>query len=379
MFSPIKLLNVRDYRARQTTLCVLTQHIGMLSNPVNPSCFAPQNYDSCASLPNITTEFCIFARMKRILGILLMLSIISTAWPQQRNVMRCCWWNVENLFDTERDSLHDDRQFQPKGEYHWTATRYWHKLDNVARTIAALAHDDQWPAMVGICEVESPRVMNDLTQRSPLRAAGYRYVISNSPDVRGINVALLYHPDCMRLISSCGVRIPSKEHGIRPTRDILHASLLTTKGDTLHVICVHLPSRRSGKSGDIHRMLAAQTLLDVVDSLVGQRVIVMGDFNAEPDDKIFQQLTPQLISLIPQKRSEQYKLGGTYYFQDRWSILDHILVSPTLLPCCTEGMRIGKFPHLLTEEGAPWRTYRGPIYQGGYSDHLPVWVDISLP
>lgn len=123
-------------------------------------------------------------------------------------------------------------------------------------------------------------------------------------------------------------------------------------------------------------MLAAETLCRALDKLSGERVLVMGDFNAEPKDVIFQPILQRLVSLIPQKRKELNRAQGTYYFQGLWGYIDHMLVSPSMQSFCESRVHVGKFPFLLTEKGTPWRTFQGPSYKGGYSDHLPLYVDV---
>ena len=310
--------------------------------------------------------------MKYLLAILMLLSCsVSRA-------QRIVWWNVENLFDCSNDSLKEDQEFLPEGSYHWTKRRYWKKLDDLSRTIAAIAGDDAWPMIVGMCEVENDSVLRDLTRRSPLRRARYSYIHEEGPDVRGIDVAMLYDSLQFKPLGHKAVRIPSAEQGFRPTRDILHVwGLCPTLPDTLHIIIVHLPSRAgSGKEGDEHRKLAVATLCNLLDELGGKSVLLMGDFNAEPTDKIFQDIGERLTSLMPQSKKELRQEQGTYYFRKVWGFLDHILVSPSLLHFIEQRITIGNFPFLLTEKGTPSRTFQGPIYKGGISDHLPIWVDL---
>jgi len=292
---------------------------------------------------------------------------------------RIVWWNVENLFDCQHDSLKEDQQFLPDGEYHWTKGRYWKKLDNLSRTIAAIAgEDDSWPMIVGLCEVENDTCLRDLTRRSPLRIARYAYIHEEGPDVRGIDVAMLYDSIQFRPSGHIAIRIPSVQNGYRPTRDILHVwGTCPSLPDTLHIIIVHLPSRAgSGQKGEAHRRLAVATLCNLLDDLQGRSVLLMGDFNAEPTDRIFRDIREHLTSLMPQSRRELRREQGTYYFRRLWGFLDHILVSQSLLPFMESHAKVGRFPFLLTEKGTPWRTFQGPIYKGGFSDHLPIWVDL---
>lgn len=311
--------------------------------------------------------------MKNSVFFLLILTSLCLTAEAQRIV----WWNVENLFDCQHDSLKDDREFLPEGSNHWTKWRYWKKLDNLSRTIAAIAAD-AWPMAIGMCEVENDSVLRDLTRRSPLRIARYAYIHEEGPDVRGIDVALLYDSLQFRLLGHKAVRIPSAEHGFRATRDILHVwGLCHALPDTLHLLLVHLPSRaNSGMKGEAHRRLAVKTLCSQLDSLEGRNVLLMGDFNAEPGDRIFRGINQRLTSLIPQSKKELRQAKGTYFYRKLWGFLDHIFVSPSLLPFVEGQAVVGRFPFLLTEKGTPWRTFQGPVYKGGYSDHLPIWVDL---
>lgn len=289
-------------------------------------------------------------------------------------------WNVENLFDTRHDSLKSDTEFTPDGTYRWTRGRYWHKLDNIARTIAAVAEYSGWPMMVGLCEVENDTVLRDLTRRTALWAAGYRYVMTDGPDERGVDVALLYRPESFRLLGWHATRVPGAIHGLRPTRDILVATG-TVGRDTLHVCVVHMPSRRSnGRTARLLRHLAMQTLCHVADSLRGGKVIIMGDFNAEPGDTALSSLSRRMCTLLPTDRRTLRSRRGTYYFRGVWGFLDHIFVSPSLSGQAPRQARECRFPWLLrTSKEIPHRTYGGTAYLGGISDHLPLMVDLDMP
>ena len=304
--------------------------------------------------------------------------LILTCLCLTARAQRVVWWNVENVFDCQHDSLKDDYEFLPEGTYHWTKSRYWKKLDNLSRTIAAIAGDDGWPMIVGMCEVENDTVLRDLTRRSPLRLARYSYVHEEGPDKRGVDVAMLYDSLQFHLLGHKAIRIPSLEHGFSPTRNILHAwGRCPTLPDTLHIIIVHLPSRAgSGRKGEMHRRLAVTTLCNLLDDLKGKCVMLMGDFNAEPTDKIFRSIKERLTSLMPQSRKELRQAKGTYYFRKMWGFIDHIIISPNMLHHVKGSVTVGRFPFLLTEKGTPWRTFQGPVYKGGISDHLPIWVDL---
>lgn len=179
-------------------------------------------------------------------------------------------YNCENLFDCQHDSLKDDLQFMPEGTHKWTPGRYWRKLNHISQAILSCGGDSAAatiPDLIALTEVENDSVMRDLTKRSLMRNAHYEYVMTSSPDVRGIDVALVYSPYSFKLLTShsIGVRMPE---GVRPTRDILYASGLVMSGDTLHIYIVHSPSRAGGEHlTKPYRMLVAERLCSSIDSL----------------------------------------------------------------------------------------------------------------
>lgn len=310
--------------------------------------------------------------MRRLIVLLLMLLSMISAHGQR---FRVATWNIENAFDTVCDESKDDLDFLPHAERHWHSGRYWRKLRGITQTLAAM----ELPVLVGFQEVENDTVLRDLTRRTALWSARYKYVITDSPDSRGVDVALLYNPKVFSLLSWHATRVPSVEQGLRPTRDILVASGIVGE-DTLHVCVVHLPSRRNNdRATRQNRALAVATLCNVLDSLNDEKVLVMGDFNAEPDDEIFTHLSKRLVTMMPVDRKMQNEKRGTYYFRGIWGCLDHILVSPELHKRALGKATECRFPWLLrTEKQIPHRTYGGVSYLGGISDHLPLISDFNL-
>lgn len=303
----------------------------------------------------------------RILFLLLVASCALGATGQGSTAM--CW-NVENLFDCVDDSLTDDEEFLPGGSYGWNPNFYWRKLTGIARTVASVDPHKGWPPLVGLLEVENDTVMTHLTRRSPLRQARYEYVITHGPDARGIDIALMYQPSAFKLLHHQAVRVPIELLNHHPTRDLLHVTGLTSGGDTLHVVLCHLPSRANNTlQSDRHRMVATRTLCTLLDSLADQKVLLMGDFNAEAGDPIFRLLDSCMHHLPPQPDGPR----GSYVFRRHWGFIDHILVSHRLLPQCGPHMRVAHFPFLLNPQGHPWRNRAG-----GTSDHLPILIDIEL-
>ena len=297
-------------------------------------------------------------------------------------------YNVENLFDCVHDTLKDDLQFTPSGSYEWTPGKYWRKLNAVARGIVlGSTHDEtfQVPDIIGLCEVENDSVVHSLVRRSLLRGAGYEYVMTSSPDVRGIDVALLYHPFSFKLLNHYSLRIDTIE-GMRPTRDILYVKGETFLGE-LNVFVVHFPSRSKGERATrLFRQRAMSRLCQSLDSLQRAepeaKILVMGDFNDYSDDATLQHLhersfaevtSPERILLPPEVR-------GTYRYQGLWGSLDHVFVSSSLLPSF-HSSEIASHPALVEPDPKyggkkPYRFFRGPIVNGGFSDHLPLVVEL---
>lgn len=315
-------------------------------------------------------------------------------------------YNVENLFDSRHDTLKNDYEFLPDAVRHWNYSKYKKKLDNIARVITAVGG---WtpPALVALCEVENDSVMRDLTRYSALREAGYRYVMTQSPDERGIDVALLYQRSVFKLLSYQSLPVDKPHKSSRPTRDILHVSGLMMNGDTLDVFVAHFPSRSGGaKESEPYRLLAAKKVKTAADSLFQLRqrpqIILLGDFNDYPDNKSVRQVlaaeappaspeslhTQKLYHLLAGKAATR-KHFGSYKYQGEWGLLDHIIVSGNLLqetsPLYADEAKANVFclPFLLTKDAKyggkqPFRTYYRMKYQAGYSDHLPVYAEFRL-
>ena len=288
--------------------------------------------------------------------------------------------NCENLFDTRHDSLKNDLEFLPEGSYKWTPYRYWAKLNHLGQEI--VAQSDPVPDFVAMCEVENDSVMFDLTKRSLLRNAGYEYVMTSSPDERGIDVALLYQPASFALLHSHSIRIKPLPD-TRPTRDILYASGLIITDDTLHIFVVHAPSRRGGEMvSRPYRLQVANQLAEAVDSVYAisrdAKIIIAGDFNDYADSPALQYLYEHHLINITADAQGSHGAKATYRWHGEWRSLDQILCSPSLAARKQRSV-IGDLPFLLEDDEKyggkkPYRTYLGPRYLGGYSDHLPLVV-----
>ncbi len=294
--------------------------------------------------------------------------------------------NCENLFDCRHDTLKNDVEFLPEAPRHWTPWRYWRKLDAIGKAILSSGdHDGKGniPDLVALCEVENDSVLHDLTRRSLLRGARYGYIVTDSPDERGIDVALLYHDFSFAPLSHTSLRVPA-ERGMEPTRDILYVCGVTSGGDTLHVFVLHAPSRRGGERATRpHRMAVAKRLCQSVDSLFGihpePNIIVMGDFNAYADDPSLALITQHGLQNATANATGKNGARATYRYKGRWGNLDHILLSAPLMNRIASAA-VNDAPFLIENDETyggvkPRRTYNGYRYQsGGVSDHLPLVV-----
>ena len=293
--------------------------------------------------------------------------------------------NCENLFDYLHDEGKDDAEYLPEATRHWNKKRYWRKLNNIAQELLSTS-DESIPDLIALCEVENDSVLHDLTKRSLLRNAGYEYLMTSSPDVRGIDVALVYSPFSFAPIRSYPIRVTPVE-GMRPTRDILYACGEVFSGDTLHVFVVHLPSRYGGERySRPFRQTAADRLCQSVDSIRAvspdANLIIAGDFNDGPDSDILRGIYRHGLHNLTNDARGENGVRGTYRYQGEWESIDHILASPYIYNK-VESARIHSPKFLLEAEKLyggyrPRRTYNGMRYQPAYSDHLPLVVKIRL-
>ena len=331
---------------------------------------------------------------KRLLTLLivffLLLSNNLSAQPKQtQHTFRIMFYNVENFFDTEDDYETDDDEFLPVGFYHWTQAKFEKKRNDIAKVIDTIGY----PALVGLCEVENRFVLEQLSQQTPLKDSSYAILHKDSPDVRGIDVALLYRPTHFRLIDSAFFKIDIEKR----TREILYAKGILGNTDTLHIFVNHWPSKIGGeKETEPYRMAAANVLRCKIDSIYcinpHANIIAMGDFNDLPTSNPIEQLLAAdslrqyplyNLAALPAAKNE-----GTSKYRGQWQLVDMIFCSTGMLDnnsslfCHPPELTILKADFLLEEDktysgSKPKRTLAGPRYIGGTSDHLPIYVDIS--
>jgi len=327
----------------------------------------------------------------------------------QSNRLYLAHYNVENLFDTIDQAETEDSDFTPGGKLNWNSQRLTNKLNKLAQVIGDM-NLGRGPDLLGLCEVENRRVLEALVNHMQHSKRRYSIVHEESPDPRGIDVALMYDPKKLTVLSYQVVAIQRTEQPDWRTRDVLCVSLRTLKKQRIHVLVNHWPSRRGGQEQtDPLRASAAQVVRRLVDSLhradPAGVVVVMGDFNDRPRDAapaqilqstatchggaatgLEQMMNPSVL-YNPFAMIDQGKTGS-YRYKDEWQFIDHISVSPR---ACHPASRIRYvegsaasivFPYMLETEGKyagnPMRTYGGEKYLGGYSDHIPVKIELNI-
>lgn len=325
--------------------------------------------------------------------------------PEKQYLIRTvAFYNLENLFDTCNDSLTLDDARTPDGVDHWTEARLTKKLLHLSRTLAEIGTEIgvSPPDIVGVCEVENEGLLHSLIQQPALRSFSYGIVHFDSPDPRGIDVGLLYRKDRFFPEENKSIRLLlHDEGGVRKyTRDqLIVTGYLDT--DYIGILVNHWPSRGGGAIRSRgYRKAAALLQRHLIDSLIYRhpeiKIISMGDYNDNPEDTSLSILKgkawrkkPSLNRELYNPLSKAYRRGlGTLAYRDRWNLFDQILFSGAWRGKTGEGYRLWKVGifqanYLTTPSGRykgyPFRTYAGGLYQGGYSDHFPVFAYLIRP
>jgi hypothetical protein len=305
------------------------------------------------------------------------------------------FYNVENLFDVSNDSLKKDAEFTPMGLRRWT---YGRMLDKFRKICRVILNAGKWspPVLVGLCEVENSWVLNLMLDETGLRQMGYRVLHFDSPDERGIDVALLYLQDRFHVVKSEPVLIDFGP-GERATRDVLYVKGVLDGLDTMHVLVNHWPSRYGGSAAtQWKREFTAQKVRMFTDSLLAQDlhslVLLMGDFNEPHHSDLFSEymgsgMLEDSVCMVSPALYLPVE-AGTIKYRHLWQIYDQIMVSRSFFEADKSifiekpMMQILDFPFLLERDDQfggvkPFRTYLGMRYHGGYSDHLPIWVELK--
>jgi hypothetical protein len=336
-----------------------------------------------------------------IICALLLPALCMKAQPSVKDGV-IAFYNLENLFDTIDTPNVLDEEFTPGGLNKWTGEKYREKLNNLAMAISRIGEDEGWkggPAVLGVAEIENRSVLEDLVANPLLKESNYQIVHYDSPDLRGVDVALLYRPRFFRVTSSARAALNIKNEGGEEifTRDQLVVSGIFD-GEPMHFIVCHWPSRSSGEMTTRPRRNAAAMLSrHLVDSLTvidpKAKIFVMGDLNDDPSDESLRKYLRAVPNPGKLKGGELvnpmyplYKKGiGSLNYRDGLNLFDQIIITQALTgkDYSTYKFRLARVfnsSFLMQKDGQykgyPLRSFAGTVWQGGFSDHFPVYVVI---
>jgi hypothetical protein len=310
------------------------------------------------------------------------------------------FYNLENLYDTVDDTLINDEEFLPQGTKAWTPERYAEKLKNMALVISQIGTTENLHglSLLGVAEIENKRVLLDLVKEPQLKAHNYKVIQFDSPDLRGVDVGLLYNPRHFTPLHAQPITIYNYDGDSRRyTRDILYVKGLFGS-DSLHVMVNHWPSRSGGEARSApFRNNAARMCRMVVDSLIAidpmAKIVIMGDLNDDPTSESMKSFLRCVGNVDDVERTSMfnpfedlYRRGqGSNAFQDTWSLFDQIVISRGLVQS-TKGYKYNKAAvynkQFLVQptgqyKGYPFRTFSGDTFQSGYSDHFPTYIYLT--
>lgn len=314
--------------------------------------------------------------MKRLILVLVLSTAVIGVRAHNNDSLLVVFWNLENFFDwTDQGQGKSDKEFSSMGERRWTKSRFYKKCDDIAKSLMWIGDKyGRLPDVAGVCEVENKGVLRKLLSSTLLRKYDYDIVHFDSNDSRGIDVALLYRTSKMTPVS-----VSLKTVDSLSTRDILHVEMKVSDSVTVDFIVNHHPSKYGGeKVSEPKRIAVMHALKSVCDSLIlcgRNKIVAMGDFNDTPDGNQF-----DIISeILNNKGLELHNAGeGTIRYKGKWDFIDNFLIGYGLK---SADMEIVRIPFLMTYEKKypgekPLRTYVGPRYVGGVSDHCPItlWI-----
>lgn len=344
--------------------------------------------------------------MKNILLVTLILLQVNLCSSVKDTTLYVGFYNLENLFDTDDDPLTDDSEFLPDSPKEWNQERLERKMFNIARVIRSM-NDNQGPDILGVCEVEHEFLLDSMNNQF-LRDINYKSISPNSPDGRGIQTGVMFKASKFKLLETYTDTV--KLSGRSRTRLILGVALLFNNSDTLYFFVNHWPSRRGGQEeSEPNRIIAAKTLRAKVESILykkpSAKIFIVGDFNDEPNNvsilehlkaKPFQcQVEDETKLTSIDDETDLFNLSyqkfidgvGSYKFQDDWNMLDQIIVSRDLIvgdriSYLCNSFEVYNPEFIVTKSGkykdAPFPTYGGNRYLGGYSDHFPAVAKFKI-
>ncbi|RXP64530.1 endonuclease [Lutibacter sp. HS1-25] len=314
----------------------------------------------------------------------------NTIEEKNDSIYTVAFYNLENLYDTVHDENTLDTDFTPTGFKKWNTKRYKNKIRKLGNVIGQIGLDKSVyaPAIVGVVEVENAEVLRDLVQSDGLKNENYDFVHYDSPDERGIDVALLYKKELFELVGS--QTFPLYLTGFNGERDFTRDILLVQgnlNGEFVNVIVNHWPSRRNGNGETVDkRISASEKVLEIVDLINAEdedaKIIIMGDFNDDPTNISVKEYLVNDTFYNPME-SLISTGNGTLNYKGTWHLFDQIIFSKNFLEK-EEDKHLFKYAEIFDKpflkiwkgkyKGNPYRTYMGKWYQGGFSDHFPVYI-----
>lgn len=336
-----------------------------------------------------------------VILLFLILPATSVAGQGQnlKNEYTFMFYNCENFFDCDNDSLTADEEFTPVGRRRWTFQRFQDKTNRLAKVIRAAG---KWnaPVVVGLCEIENHQVLEKLTENTTLAAAKYKIVQKDSPDERGIDVALLYRPEFFKPFDYRTLAVTDPADPNFKTRDILEVSGLLNSCDTVCLFVNHWPSKYGGiMETQRCRNLAARALKKAIEErllkMPSAKIVCMGDFNDTPEDESIKhvlqarsnegQIVPgELINLSYswiKMPVQTIKSGYSWQTFDQWIVSSNFISDTTCRGATKAEILTTEFllePDKKYGGVKPFRTYAGFTYQNGFSDHLPIVLRFRL-
>lgn len=331
------------------------------------------------------------------IAVLIFFNFPANGQKKKFQINAFAFYNIENLFHPSKEPGKYDEDFTPTGSYNYTEEIYQKKLHNMAFALSQIGIDKvpDGPAIIGIAEVENLLALEDLVAQPELKDRNLRIVHFDSPDMRGIDVALLYNPLYFKVLSAKALPVELVENEKKIyTRDVLY--VMGRMGtDTFHVFVNHWPSRYGGeaasawrraKAAEVNKLEINRILKENPDA----KIVMMGDLNDDP-------VSPSLVKVLGAKGSLKdlkpgdlynpwtafYKKGyGTLGYNDSWNLFDQIVISYGLTNA-KDGWKFYKADifnkkFLITQfgkyKGYPHRSYSGSTWIDGYSDHFPTII-----
>jgi predicted extracellular nuclease len=337
--------------------------------------------------------------MKKFLYAVSVAALLWGCQPSPKTVtdghVTVAFYNVENLFDTIQGSNPRDKDFIPTSKKKWNSKRYLKKVNDIGKVLSSINSVDL-PEVIGLCEVENRSVLEDLVASSNLKKGNYKIAHIESPDYRGIDVAMIYRPAEFEFISQEALAVTFPDAPNYTTRDILYVKG-KLDGEVYHLFVNHWPSRRGGmEKSEPKRVQAAAVLKKKVDEIkqkdANARIIIMGDMNDEPSNKSLAETLgasekPNTSGLFNMMYDNHLAKTGSYNFRGNWNMIDNMVVSDNLL---TEGKlkttandgnvfheRFMEYHNKKFKSMSPSRTFGGNNYYGGISDHFPIYFELK--